>query len=198
MGRDLSKGIVNALGSLGIAHASFTVEVSWMEDPDGWLKVDGRPVRALSHGCDEVRFLISTNKGETPKPLARIASGGEVSRVMLALKSILATQQSLPVMIFDEIDTGISGAVSDMVGRMMRHLSETCQILAITHQPQIASQAHHHFRVEKTEDGDRTLTRIVPLDRDARIREVASLMSGMQVTDTALLSAKELIDRHEG
>jgi len=150
---------------------------------------------AFESGCDDVRFYISTNKGEEPKPLAKIASGGEVSRVMLSLKSILAKEHHLPVMIFDEIDTGISGNISEKVGREMRNLSEHCQIVAITHQPQIASQAHKHYRVEKMEEGERTITRITPLTEEEHIHEVASLMSGEEITDSALTSARELIER---
>src|SRR5699024_2677919 len=102
-------------------------------------------------GGDNIHFYISTNKGESPRPLAAIASGGEISRVMLSLKSALAKQESLPVMIFDEIDSGISGEISEKVGRTMRRLSRNCQIIAITHQPQIAGQAHTHYKVSKIE-----------------------------------------------
>lgn len=114
---------------------------------------------------------------------------------MLALKSILAKEQSLPVMVFDEIDTGISGEISEKVGRAMRELSAYCQILAITHQPQIASQAHHHYKVQKLEHGERTTTEIVALDQEQHIREVAGLMSGAEITSTAIESARELIHR---
>ena len=114
---------------------------------------------------------------------------------MLALKSVLAKEQHLPVMIFDEIDTGISGAVAEKVGRTMRELASGCQIIAITHQPQIASQAHHHIVVEKAEHEGRTLTRLRPLDADGHIREVAVLMSGETVTEAALTSARQLIGR---
>ena len=145
---------------------------------------------------DNVSIFISTNKGEEPKPLAKIASGGEISRVMLALKSILAKEQSLPVMIFDEIDTGISGEVSEKVGRAMRQLSEHCQIIAITHQPQIASQAHKHYKVDKGEEAERTITTIIPLTPEQHIHEVASLMSGAEITESALTSAKELIQKN--
>ena len=149
VGKALSRNIVNALGNLGIAHGQFRVDVEWKESENGWIEIEGKRVECTEQGCDDVRFYISTNKGESPKPLAKIASGGEVSRVMLSLKSILAREQHLPVMIFDEIDTGISGEISEKVGREMRKLSEHCQIVAITHQPQIASQAHKHYRVEK-------------------------------------------------
>jgi DNA repair protein RecN (Recombination protein N) len=195
VGRQLSKEIVAALKNLGIEHGRFSVEVNWMSSENGWIEIDGSPVECTGNGCDEVRFYISTNKGEEPKPLAKIASGGEVSRVMLSLKSILAKEQHLPVMIFDEIDTGISGNISEKVGREMRKLSEHCQIVAITHQPQIASQAHKHYRVEKVEEGSRTITRIQPLNDQDHIREVASLMSGEEITDSAMTSARELVER---
>jgi len=181
-GRPLADALVAALADMGIGHATFIVDV-------------GKRAQPADSGVSDVRFLLSTNRGETPKPLARTASGGEISRVMLALKSVLAREQRLPVMIFDEIDTGISGAVAEKVGRAMRELSASCQIIAITHQPQIASQAHHHIVVEKAEQHGRTLTRLRPLDDDGHIREVAVLMSGETVTDAALTSARQLIAR---
>ena len=112
---------------------------------------------------------------------------------MLALKSIMAKEQSLPVMIFDEIDTGISGEISEKVGRAMRKLSDHCQIIAITHQPQIASQAHHHYKVDKQENEDRTITKILSLSNEEHIHEVASLMSGSEISENSLKSAEELI-----
>ncbi len=194
-GRQLSAEIVEALKNLGIMNGQFVVSVEWLKSENGWIKVNGQPIDCQEHGCDDVRFFISTNKGEEPKPLAKIASGGEISRVMLSLKSILAKEHHLPVMIFDEIDNGISGNISEKVGREMRKLSEHCQIVAITHQPQIASQAHKHYRVEKMEDGGRTITKIEPLSEEEHIREVASLMSGEEITESALSSARELIER---
>ncbi len=198
VGEQLSREIVTSLKDLGIENGQFRVDVNWLQADKGWINIEGVPMECQENGCDDVRFYISTNKGEDPKPLAKIASGGEVSRVMLSLKSILAREHHLPVMIFDEIDTGISGKISEKVGRVMRNLSEYCQIVAITHQPQIASQAHKHYRVAKVEEGDRTITRIEPLSEEEHIREVASLMSGEEITDTALMSARELIGRTGG
>jgi DNA repair protein RecN (Recombination protein N) len=192
-GERLGRQIEQELMKLGISYARFETRVDWATDPAGWIRIDGTAVACSEHGADEVRFFISTNKGEVPKPLYKTASGGEISRVMLALKSILAREQALPVMIFDEIDTGISGQVAEQVGRTMRELAAHCQILAITHQPQIACQSHHHFRVEKEETDERTLTRITKLDEQAHIHEVASLMSGATITDAALQSARELV-----
>lgn len=196
VGEKLSSNIEEELSKLGIPNAKLAVRVDWLESSNGWIEVEGITVDCTDYGCDEIRLFISTNKGEEPKPLAKIASGGEISRVMLALKSILAKEQSLPVMIFDEIDTGISGEVSEKVGRSMRALSNRCQIVAITHQPQIASQAHHHFKVAKAEEKDRTITKIIPLSEEEHIWEIASLMSGSEISDAALHSAKELIERN--
>jgi DNA repair protein RecN (Recombination protein N) len=145
------------------------------------------------HGPGTVRFMIATNKGEDLKSLSKVASGGEISRVMLGLKTVLALDDDMPVMIFDEIDTGISGKVSEMVGRSMRRLSHHCQILAITHQPQIAAQADHNYRVEKYEKDDRTITHIRKLIDEERIQEIAELMSGSTITEAALTSAREML-----
>jgi len=195
IGEQLSADIAGALSNLGIHHGRFDVAVNWLQAEKGWFTMDGKGIDCTAEGCDDVRFYISTNKGEEPKPLAKIASGGEISRVMLSLKSILAKEHHLPVMIFDEIDTGISGEISEKVGREMRKLSEYCQIVAITHQPQIASQAHRHYRVLKVEKGERTITRIDALSREEHVKEVAGLMSGEQITESAINSARELIER---
>lgn len=195
-GKKLAESIEQRLKHLGIPHPVFEVRVEWNYSENGWLEIDGQPIECTQNGCDQVQFYISTNKGEEPKPLARIASGGEVSRVMLALKSILAREEQLPVMVFDEIDTGISGHISEKVGKVMRELASDCQIIAITHQPQIASQAHKHYRVEKKESGGRTVTQISALSDDEHIYEVAGLMSGEEITNTALKNAKELIEKN--
>ncbi|MEX0685242.1 MAG: DNA repair protein RecN [Balneolales bacterium] len=194
-GEILSGRMQKELRELGIPHASFEVRVNYIKSDKGWLEIHDEKIACHSEGCDDIAFTISTNKGEQPKPMIKIASGGEISRVMLALKSIAAREQHLPVMIFDEIDTGISGAVAERVGETMRELSNYCQIIAITHQAQIAGQAHHHFSVEKHEEADRTLTHIKLLNRDERIREIASLTSGAKVSEHALASAREMIDK---
>lgn len=197
-GEQLAESIIGELQKMGMPNAQFEVRVEWNTAPKGWLEIEEKSVECTEHGADDVRFFISTNKGEAPKALSKIASGGEISRVMLALKSILAREQSLPVMIFDEIDTGISGIISEKVGRTMRSLAGHCQIIAITHQPQIASQAHQHYRVQKVEHNDRTVTEITPLTHEEHIAEIASLMSGEQVTDTTLQTARELVQNAQG
>jgi len=193
-GKKLSEAIEKELMNLGFSHARFCVEVNWRTASDGWIEVEDSRVDCQPDGPDQIQFLISTNKGELPKPLSRTASGGEMSRVMLALKSILAREQSLPVMIFDEIDTGISGPVALQVGRTMRELAGHCQIISITHLPQIAAMGHLHFVVRKEEREGRTVTLIEKLNQENHIREVAKLMSGAEITPSALDSARELVE----
>jgi DNA repair protein RecN (Recombination protein N) len=193
IGKGLSVDIAGELHALGMKDAQFEVRVDWLTDEGKDIEIDGQAVSCTEYGADDIEFYIATNKGEGMKALAKIASGGEISRVMLALKTILAKQQSLPVMIFDEIDSGISGEVSSKVGRKMRALAAHCQILAITHQPQIASQAHTHYQVQKHERDGRTVTRITQLSEEQHIHEVASLMSGTEITEASLESARELI-----
>jgi len=195
VGKFLSKEIQRSLAKLSIEHAEFELVQEPLIQKNGWLKVDGKKLEATEHGGDHIAFYLSTNKGETPKPMAKIASGGEISRVMLALKSVLAHQQSLPVMIFDEIDTGISGEVSTRVGAMMKQLSEACQIIAITHQPQIASKADVHFKVSKHEKSGRTVTDIAQLSEKGHIIEIAALMSGEKITEANLASAREMVEQ---
>ncbi len=144
-------------------------------------------------GTDSVEFLISTNIGEAPKPLAKIASGGELSRIMLALKSIIGEMDNIPTMIFDEIDTGISGATAAVVGEKLEKIAEGHQVICITHLPQIASRGESHFRIEKTSDEISTHTTVVPLSREERIEELARLLSGTVISDTARQQAKELL-----
>src|SRR5699024_10261517 len=135
-GEKLAQSIVNELQHLGIEHARFEVRVEWIEAKKGLFEVEGKSVVCNEFGGDEVALFISANKGEALKPLADVASGGEVSSMMLALKSTLTKHESLPMMIFDEIYSGISGQISEKVGQTMRMLSGQCQIIAITHQPQ--------------------------------------------------------------
>jgi DNA repair protein RecN (Recombination protein N) len=186
-GKKLADRLLIELNELGMPHTQFKVFVEAGTIETAELSLFG------DQGPGNTRFMIATNKGEELKPLSKVASGGEISRIMLGLKTVLALDDDMPVMIFDEIDTGISGKVSEMVGRSMKRLSRHCQILAITHQPQIAAQADHNYRVEKIEEADRTITHIRRLEGDERIREIAELMSGSTVTEAALTSAREMM-----
>ena len=146
-----------------------------------------------SHGQDSVEFYISTNPGEAPKPLAKIASGGELSRIMLALKNVLAEQDSVMTMVFDEVDTGVSGRAAQRVAEKLAKLSRTRQVLWVRQLPQLAAMADTHFGVEKGEENGRTLTKVVALDRAARRGEIARLSGGDHPSETMLLGAEELL-----
>lgn len=191
----ISKMIVSILKELGINNAKFEVvfENKKIESNRAFVKLGNEFYEAGPDGFDKIEFFISTNPGEEPKPLAKVASGGEVSRIMLALKTILAKSDRLPIMIFDEIDSGISGRIAQKVGKALRNLSEFHQIIAITHLPQIAGFAQTHFTVEKKIKDGRAFTTIRKLDDEKRIYEIAKLISGEDITQASLDSAKELI-----
>ena len=192
----IEKAIVDELAVLGMPDSVFRVELRRSADDDGWI-VDsdtGRRFAATPTGVDHGAFHISTNPGVEPMPLARVASGGEISRIMLALKTILARNDRLPMLIFDEIDTGISGAIAQRVGRCMQDLASYHQIIAITHLPQVAAAGTSQYRVEKSTDGKTTRTTMRRLTDDERREDIARLLSGSSVTDAALRSARELLE----
>ncbi len=145
-----------------------------------------------ANGNDSVRFMISTNTGEDLKPLSKIASGGELSRIMLAIKTVIAAQDRIETLIFDEIDAGISGRTAQLVGEKLNQLSENCQIICITHLPQIAVMADTHFLISKSVEHEKTTTSIIKLNKDEMIEELARLLGGSNITDTVLSSAKEM------
>ncbi|MBR5360892.1 MAG: DNA repair protein RecN, partial [Lachnospiraceae bacterium] len=148
-----------------------------------------------ANGNDVAQFIISTNVGEDMKPLTDVASGGELSRVMLAIKSVVSEAADTPTLIFDEIDVGISGITAEKVGRVMHKLSESRQIISITHLPQIAAEADTAYVIEKNVVGEKTHTNIKRLDDEGRVMELARLLGGENVTDTVLVAAREMLDR---
>jgi DNA repair protein RecN (Recombination protein N) len=195
--KKVKKEIELILSELGILNAKFEVRISQKElnnHDENSLRFNNKNFAYDSNGCDEVEFYISTNIGEDVKPLARVASGGEVSRIMLALKSVLAKSDKLPLLIFDEIDSGISGNIAQKVGQALRSLASFHQIIAITHLPQIAAFSDHHYAVEKKTVDDRVTSSIRQLDDRGKVIEVAKLLSGEKVTDASIKSARELIE----
>jgi DNA repair protein RecN (Recombination protein N) len=193
--KKIEKQIVEELAYLGIQEAQFKVSIEQEEgNTAGYIITENKKYKAGTKGFDKVEFLIAANKGENLKPLAKSASGGEISRVMLALKSTLAKSDKFPLLIFDEIDTGVSGRIARKVGESLKNLSSFHQIIAITHLPQIAGLADHHYSVEKLIASERAVSTIKKLDYDQRIREVAKLMSGEKVTEASLQGAKELME----
>ncbi len=195
-GEVLAADIEAVLNDLGMARARFQIRqqvVTTHHEP--FILLDGEMVRVGPRGYDQIEFLLAANPGEDFKPLTVVASGGEISRVMLALKSLLAETDRVPVLIFDEIDIGISGRIAQAVGRRLRLLAKSHQVICITHLPQIASMADHHFLVEKSGDEKQTKTAIRILNREERIQQVAALLGGERVTETHLRSAEELIEQ---
>jgi len=200
--KKMDRAIVAELEKLGIRNGQFTTRITQQDLPgfnpqkqpsiDGvkigkqWIALNGR-------GYDDVEFYLSTNVGEEEKPLAKVASGGEISRIMLALKSVLAKSDRLPVLIFDEIDVGVSGRIAQAVGMSLKSLSDFHQVIAITHLPQIAGLAETHFVVFKKHRNGRTATSIRKLALDEQVREVATLMSGTEITEAGLEGARELM-----
>lgn len=183
------------LSQLGITEPQFEVRIkSQTSDESGdFILVNSKKFSYTEKGIDEVEFYISTNPGEDLKPLVKVASGGEISRIMLSLKTILAKSDKLPLLIFDEIDTGISGRIAQKVGKALRKLADYHQIIAITHLPQIAAMANQHFVVEKLQIDNRSVSQIRKLNEEDHIKEVAKLLSGEKLTDASIQSAIQLI-----
>ncbi len=198
----INGSVASELAKLGISNARCDVRIEnramgksngSLPPPHAYVKLGREFYEASPKGIDLVEFYISTNLGEELKPLVKVASGGEISRIMLALKTILAKSERLPLLIFDEIDVGVSGRIALAVGKSLKTLSQFHQVVAITHLPQIAGLADTHFVVEKIEREKRTRTRLRKLELDERVEEVAKLMSGTQVTDAGLRGARELM-----
>ena len=160
---------------------------------DSRFSVSIKPAPPSADGSDQVEFLIATNRGSELRPLAKIASGGELSRIMLAMKRIIGQLDAVPTMIFDEIDTGISGATAGVVGEKLVQIADNHQIICITHLPQIACRGLHHFRISKVSDEISTQTTVVPLSPQERTEEIARLLSGASISDAARLQARELL-----
>ncbi|MCA1795026.1 MAG: DNA repair protein RecN [Desulfotignum sp.] len=182
------------LAALEMDKARFHVAISHQssDQPKDILTSDGHKIFAF--GMDQVRFLLSPNPGETPRPLAKIASGGELSRIVLALKAVLSQTQSFETLIFDEVDAGIGGATSEKVGRKLAALADQHQVICITHLAQIAKYGHHQFRISKQVVNGRTCTDIVPLGSlEERVEEIARMMGGARITDATRTHAKELL-----
>lgn len=191
--KKLSETLSVILDELGLPNSQFEVSQRWITHPEGAIVIDNQRVQIREHGAERIEFLISLNPGETAKPLHKVASGGEISRIMLAFKVALARADAVPVLIFDEIDTGVSGRIARVVGQNLLKLSANHQILCITHLPQIASMGKAHFSVIKESDLMNTRTQIRYLSEDERLHEVGKLLGGEMVTDSVLQNARELL-----
>lgn len=177
----LEKELGNLVAKMGMTDAAFNVELEPSEV-------------FLNNGSDRLNFQFKSNKGNQFKPLKKIASGGELSRIMLAIKAILSNYVKLPTLIFDEIDTGVSGKISDSIAEVMVSMGQKLQLINITHLPQVAAKGDYHFKVLKKELKGKTLTQLFLLNKEARIEEIAMMLSGNQVTPTAIAHAKQLMN----
>lgn len=177
----LSERVQTALAELDMPRVRFVIEL--------------QPQACGPNGKDGISFAVSANAGEEPRPIAKIASGGELSRIMLCLQCVLADTEHISTLIFDEIDTGISGKTNEKIGRMMRRISSVghTQVICVTHAAQLAACAEHHFYISKQEHDGRTQTKVEKLDRDGRVNELARIMGGLQLTDAVRLAANELL-----
>lgn len=183
-GEELRQRVEQGLRELSMPSVRFETEIVPMEGEPGFDAT----------GMDEVRFLMSANAGEAPGRISKIASGGELARIMLVMKDVLSERDGTPAMVFDEIDEGVSGVAAQRVAEKLARLSKKKQVICVTHLPQIAAMADTHFRIEKTERDGRTYTKVTPLEREGRIRELARLHGGANITDTTLASAAEQLD----
>ncbi|MEB3101429.1 DNA repair protein RecN [Ferviditalea candida] len=190
---NLSLQIERELCDLQMERTRFQAHIERREISGGW-EVDGVSVKFTEHGWDHVEFLISANPGEPLRPLHKIASGGELSRIMLAMKTIFAGLDQIPVLIFDEVDTGVSGRAAQAIAEKLSNLSGSCQVFSITHLPQVACMADAHYLIQKKTDGERTYTRVKNLDRQERVRELARMLGGVEITETTLEHAKEMLE----
>ena len=190
--KHLSERIEKELRTLGMDKAEFHASVRHIPDDRGPFQIDGKRYAFRSDGMDDVEFLIAPNVGSEARPIARIASGGEISRIMLALKTVLVQVDEIPTLLFDEIDSGIGGKVADVVGKKLKELSAFSQVICITHLPQIARFADRHFRVDKKVVGERTLITAKPLTVEEQVNEIAR-MHGGEETEIGLAHARELL-----
>ena len=168
-------------------------ELAFLDMPKVKLSLLSRPKELSSNGCDDIEFLISPNPGETPRPLAKIASGGEISRIMLAIKNVLAGKEGAETLIFDEVDTGVSGRAATKIGLKLGQVAKNRQVLCVTHLAPVAAFGSHHLFIHKEEEQGRTFTRIEPLDRQGRMVELARITAGDNITPAALDAAAELL-----
>jgi DNA repair protein RecN (Recombination protein N) len=180
----LDTAVSRELKPLKLDRARFSTEVAELDERE-WGDT----------GANRIAFTVATNPGQPPGPLAKIASGGELARFMLALKVVLARASAIPVLVFDEVDSGIGGATADAVGERLSRLAKTRQVLVVTHSPQVAARADHHWQVRKVMKEGAMTTEVITLDETGRREEVARMLSGAEVTAEARAAASRLIDR---
>ncbi|HEB93773.1 MAG TPA: DNA repair protein RecN [Gammaproteobacteria bacterium] len=180
--KKLAKAVSDNMHQLGMKEGCFEIALETRE-------------HYAAYGLERVEFLVSANPGQPPQPLAKIASGGELARISLAIQVITVGTGSIPTLIFDEVDVGIGGGIAEIVGRLLRNLGHERQVLCVTHQPQVASLAHQHLQVHKQSNKKTTITDVSPLTAEARVDEIARMLGGLEITEQTLSHAREMIER---
>ena len=180
---DLSNQVTKAMQDLSMAGGRLEIALSPLQEGG-------------SHGLEQVEFLVAGHAGSTPRPLAKVASGGELARISLAISVITSKASFTPTLIFDEVDAGIGGAVAETVGKLLHQLGQSHQILCVTHLPQVAAQGNHHLKVSKSQSGGKTVSQVQTLGRSERVEEVARMLGGTTITDTTRRHARELLEQH--
>jgi DNA repair protein RecN (Recombination protein N) len=190
---ELAAAVTAELTALAMPHARLEIRIGRTPDPDG-LEVDGESWRFTGSGIDQVELLLAANTGAEPRPLHKGASGGELSRVMLALEVVLAGTSPVPTFVFDEVDAGVGGKAAVEVGRRLASLARSAQVLVVTHLPQVAAFADRHVVVAKSSDGTVTTSGLEVLDDEGRVRELSRMLAGLEASETAMAHAQELLD----
>lgn len=194
-----------ALGKSRLKHArklekSTTEGIHSLGMPEGKLAINIQPMpegQESAHGTEQVEFLVSANPGQPLQPLIKVASGGELSRISLAIQVATIRCGRIPTLIFDEVDSGIGGGIAEVVGQLLRQLGEKRQVLCVTHLPQVAAQGHHHLQVQKQTDGKTTHTHVQSLHKDAQIQEIARMLGGLEITHQTIAHAREMLARSQ-
>lgn len=184
-GQKLSEQVTQQIKQLAMENGEFFIDIQHNLD------------KLSPNGADFVEFNLRSNLGQQAQPLAKIASGGELSRISLAVQVLTANKLSTPTIIFDEVDVGISGPTATVVGRLLRQLGKKCQVLCVTHLPQVASHGHHHFNVQKFVENNQTETQMSLLSNEERVNALARLLGGSKITDAVLANAQEMLDLAE-
>ncbi|MBU1290854.1 DNA repair protein RecN [bacterium] len=191
---DLQKMVVRELEDLNMKRCQFEVSINSYEDDNG-IEIDGKRYKIGPKGIDDIEFMISPNVGERLRPLARIVSGGEVSRIMLALKSILSEVDQVPTLIFDEIDSGVGARLGEVIAQKLKALSRKRQVICVTHLPQIACRAGRHFYIEKYILNNQTGIRLKEMEGEERVKEIARMLDGSQMSEITIRHAQKMLDR---
>ncbi|MBN2078245.1 MAG: DNA repair protein RecN [Spirochaetes bacterium] len=195
--RRLESMVMKELGDLGMTGTQFRVSINRETDPQGEIEENNHRYMLYPHGLDRIEFLLSANVGEDLRQLRKVASGGEMSRIMLAIKNVILSADIVDSLVFDEVDAGIGGKVADIVGRKLKFLARDRQVLVVTHLPQIAAMSDRHFTVQKGKAGDRITTMVKELGVKEKIREIARMLAGETVTDISVKHAEEMVRNAE-